>query len=254
MTHPFIRTFIRLREVDSTSTHARRLLAAERDVALPLLVWADRQTAGRGRGGNAWWSDEGSLTFTVAIDPVAHGLILRRVPTIALSLGVFLINAFVSKGWLTRGRAGIRWPNDIEIEGRKLAGILLEHIHTPRGARLLMGIGINVSTRFEAAPSDVQALATSLKAQCPEAPAHSDVLEAALAAVEKSVHEVATENEEQAFRWNEKDLLCGEPVKVDLGDRVVTGTGLGIDFEGRLILTTDGGELMRVAGGRVLRT
>src|SRR5262245_25801874 len=73
---PFVKTWVALDEVDSTSDHAARLVRVD-DVALPLLVWSKRQTRGRGRSDHRWWSDDGSLTFTFVIDPAAHGLEAR---------------------------------------------------------------------------------------------------------------------------------------------------------------------------------
>ena len=70
---PFVRTMVEREVVDSTNDVAAELLR-EGGVALPLAVRAHRQTRGRGRGGHAWWSDAGSLTFTLAIEPAAHGL------------------------------------------------------------------------------------------------------------------------------------------------------------------------------------
>lgn len=108
---PFVRTVIERSQVDSTSDLARVILSDE-PPALPLLVLADRQTRGRGRGANEWWSDEGSLTFTLAIDPKEHGLTVRHQPRIALAMAVAIVQrlAPIAKG------LGIRWPNDVEIE------------------------------------------------------------------------------------------------------------------------------------------
>lgn len=251
---PFVRSVTRLREVDSTSTEARRRLLADSPCELPLLILADRQTAGRGRGANAWWSDSGSLTFTVAIDPAAHGIDTSHEPRLALSLGAFLAEGFVAAGWLPGGRVGIRWPNDIECAGRKLAGILLERIQTPAGTRTLLGVGVNVSTQFVDAPADVSRLATSLANEGPIAPdAHEQVLLCALEAMRLAVEDVASSDESQCARWNAHDLLRGERVRVDLGNRVVEGIGRGIDAAGHLCLDTVESGLVRLSGGRVLR-
>src|SRR3954454_9162297 len=87
-----IRTVVHLEETGSTNDDARRLVSAGH-ARLPLLVTADSQTAGRGRGANAWWSDEGSLTFTLAIDPVDHGLTADHEPRLALAAAVAVVEA-----------------------------------------------------------------------------------------------------------------------------------------------------------------
>src|SRR4051812_18140942 len=86
----FIRTWVERDELESTSDLARELLAS--GAALPMAVRARRQTRGRGRGTNAWWSDEGSLTVTVALDPAAHGLSLSHEPRLALAGAVALVD------------------------------------------------------------------------------------------------------------------------------------------------------------------
>src|SRR5262245_52866551 len=112
--HPFIRSIVHHDVVDSTNDLARLLVQAGK-TPLPLLVRADRQTAGRGRGDHRWWSDEGSLTFTVALDPLAHGLRLEHETRLALALAVAAIDSL--EPLVSEVRLGIRWPNDIEAGG-----------------------------------------------------------------------------------------------------------------------------------------
>src|SRR4051794_38237171 len=138
---PFITTWIKREVIDSTSNLAIDLLAAG-GVACPLLVTAASQTRGRGRARRSWWSDAGSLTFTVAIDPAAHGLRAEHEPRVALAAAVAVIDAVAP--WLPPEGAGIRWPNDVEVGKRKLGGILPERVETPDGPRVAIGIGLNV--------------------------------------------------------------------------------------------------------------
>ncbi|HEX8199227.1 MAG TPA: biotin--[acetyl-CoA-carboxylase] ligase, partial [Isosphaeraceae bacterium] len=79
MSWPFVRTMVHHAVLASTNDLARELLA-EGATELPLVVRADRQTRGRGRGAHLWWSDTGSLTFTLGIDPAAHGLRAEHEP------------------------------------------------------------------------------------------------------------------------------------------------------------------------------
>src|SRR5262249_15368380 len=151
---PFARTVVVLDEVDSTSDHAARLVR-QGSLALPLCVWAVRQSRGRGRGTNSWWSDSGSLTFTVAIAPSAHGLMEETEPKIALATAVAVIEALVERGFDSPS-LGIRWPNDVEVDGRKLGGILPERVETDYGIRVLVGIGINVSVDPSEMPTEIR--------------------------------------------------------------------------------------------------
>src|SRR5689334_15520637 len=120
-----------LDEVESTSDLAAELVRGD-GLVLPLCVWTKRQTRGRGRGSHTWWSDTGGLTFTVAIDPVAHGLARGSEPKLALATAVAAIEALIKLGFNSPA-LGIKWPNDIVIEGQKLGGILPETVETAHG-------------------------------------------------------------------------------------------------------------------------
>ncbi|MDE2506766.1 MAG: biotin--[acetyl-CoA-carboxylase] ligase, partial [Planctomycetota bacterium] len=137
MNTSWIRELVQRDEVESTSDLARALVA-DPAVALPLLVTARRQTRGRGRGANVWFSGDGSLMFTVALDPAAHRLDPALEPAVALAAALAVIDAARALGG--PAQLAIRWPNDVEINGRKLAGILPERVETPRGPRLLIGV------------------------------------------------------------------------------------------------------------------
>lgn len=265
--------------LDSTSDEARRRVEAG-GAALPFVVRTDRQTKGRGRGSNRWWSDEGSLLFTVALDPAAVGLELRHQPRLALVTALAVIEA--ASEFAPGLPLGIRWPNDVEAGGRKLAGILPERVETAEGVRLLVGVGINVTTRFEEAPEDVRGLATSLvemraaaclgpwppptppsplveeggvgggRDETPTKDAKTALLDAFLAAFAPILPRLARDDPALALRWQALDQLAGRPIRVRQGDRVIAGIGREIDAEGALILVTDRG-LETMTGGQVLR-
>jgi BirA family biotin operon repressor/biotin-[acetyl-CoA-carboxylase] ligase len=238
--------------VDSTSDLARQLLV-EGEPELPLVVWAASQTRGRGRGTNSWWSDAGSLTFTLILDPAAHGLRTEHEPRIALACAVALIDAI--SGRSPGIPLEIRWPNDVEVEGRKIGGILPERVETARGVRLLIGIGLNVLTRLTDAPREIQRMATSLVDLGGVEPDRSEMdamLRSFLERFESVLPMLASDDPALADRWRRLDSLYDRIVRVDLGSRVVTGRGRGIDAEGALNLACER-EALRLFGGRVLR-
>ncbi|MFO0953876.1 MAG: biotin--[acetyl-CoA-carboxylase] ligase [Isosphaeraceae bacterium] len=250
---PFVEEVVFQDEVVSTSDLARDLASNGR-LRLPAAVHAARQTRGRGRGTNAWWSDEGSLTATLILDPAAHGLRLDHQPRVALAVAVAVAEAVEGLG-RTSAPVQIRWPNDVEAGGRKLAGILPERIEVPE-PRLLIGVGVNVSTRLDEAPPEVRGMSTSLNELLPEAaqplPSPSGFLRRFLLRLEKTLPRLAADDPKLAEHWSVRDSLLGETVRVNLGNRVATGVGRGIDAEGALLLDT-GGETLRVFGGQVLR-
>src|SRR5487761_503549 len=122
-----------------------------------MLVVADRQTAGRGRGGNRWWTAPGSLAASLLFDPAARQIARRNFPMLSLAAAVALIETV---GPLVgQEEIGLHWPNDVFVAGRKLAGILVEAL--PDGKHIL-GIGCNVNNSLAQAPGELQAIATSL--------------------------------------------------------------------------------------------
>jgi BirA family biotin operon repressor/biotin-[acetyl-CoA-carboxylase] ligase len=220
----------------------------------PFAVWARRQTRGRGQRANAWWSDEGSLTFTLVIDPAQHGVRPDQQPRIALMTAVVLIEAVAALGWRDPG-LGVRWPNDVEVDGRKVAGILPERVETPAGDRVLIGVGANVATRTDLAPPEVARMATSLGALQPEPLTVGDLpayLAAALERFPAALRRLADDDPTLAAEWARLDLLRGRPVRAAVGPRNLVGTGRGIDAEGAL-LVDDGREIHRLFAGRILR-
>ena len=251
MDFPFIRTISRRPETSSTSNDAR-LAVLEGSVSLPLLVLANRQTAGRGRGENAWWSDAGSLTMTLALDPLDHGLRPDHEPRLALATAVVLID--VVSSIVPDAPLRIRWPNDVESDGRKLAGILPERVDTPFGPRLLIGVGLNVSTRLEDAPEDVRSMATSVDALrgSESSTPPFDLVSPILDRFSIVLDRLASDDPSLAARWAELDTLLDRPVRLDLGTRIVEGIGRGIDARGGLVIAEASG-IRTHFGGRVLR-
>jgi BirA family biotin operon repressor/biotin-[acetyl-CoA-carboxylase] ligase len=126
-----------LAEAASTMDRSRQL-AADESCPLPAIVVADRQTLGRGRRGARWWLPPGSLAMSIVVDGAAGRPIGSPRPTWSLACGVAVAEAIRH---LEPGiEAVVRWPNDVEVGGRKLAGILVE---TAANGRAIFGIGVN---------------------------------------------------------------------------------------------------------------
>ena len=250
---PFIRSTVHLEAVDSTNDLARSLVVDDAH-PLPLLVRANVQHRGRGRGDRTWWSDSGSLTFSVAIDSEAQGLRVDHEPRVALATALAIAEV-VDRLVPSTQRVGIRWPNDVEVDDRKVAGILPERVDTPLGPRLVIGVGLNLATRLDDAPAEVRAMATSLAVLRdptstlvePEA-----VLEAILARLDEALKALAGDDPALVERWARLDTLAGRPVRVALGTEILAGTAAGIDLSGALLVQVDGRHVT-LHGGRVLR-
>lgn len=130
---------IHLDEVDSTNRYAAREIEA--GAPLPFLVVADRQTGGRGRLGRSWFSPQGGLYLTLALKPLGDS----PFPYYPLILSLSAAEALRARGV----EAGLKWPNDLVVEGSKIAGLLAEA--AGGGAAIALGIGINVNNEVECA-------------------------------------------------------------------------------------------------------
>ena len=174
-------------------------------------------------------------------------------PKLALATAVALIEA--TSGDLPPGAAGIRWPNDVEAGGKKLAGILPERVATPSGPRLVIGVGLNVLTRIADAPDEVRRLATSV-ADLSTNPLTSEDVDRLFRAILEQFADVlgrlVREDPALPMLWDRLDRLRDRRVRVDLGPRIVSGIGRGIDPDGALVLAGET-EVFRLFGGQVFR-
>jgi BirA family biotin operon repressor/biotin-[acetyl-CoA-carboxylase] ligase len=245
---------IRLGEVGSTNDLAKQHALNPVDPPTsPLVFRADRQTRGRGRGANNWWSDSGSLTFSVLLDPLAFGLEDRHTPLSSLATAVAVIETV--EPWVDRGSVALRWPNDVEIDYRKIAGILPEQINGPFGPRLIIGIGLNVRSNLDDAPDEVRRMAAAL-AEFSDRPippeAQESLFDSLLDRLDANLRLLAQDDPNLARMWASRDQLRDAPVRVDLGGEIIEGIGRGIGSDGGLHVGN--GMTQRVLyGGRVLR-
>lgn len=241
-------TFIQLldfhQELPSTNDRAMQL-AADTTLPRPLAVLAEKQSNGRGRGVNQWWSAEGSLTFSLLSELGA--LPSERIPQLSMTVGLALCQAIESIAPLAD--IALKWPNDIFLDGKKLAGVLIElPPHTTPQA--VIGIGINVNNSFQNAPPDVQSTAISLS-DCLDAGSEvTDVLIGCLQSLERQLTSYQDPTRSLADQWRAYHLLQGMHVELEVYSRKVAGLCTGIDDDGALVLETEDG-VERFLGGVV---
>lgn len=133
-------TLLALDTVDSTMLEAARQAAGGRRG--PLVVCAGAQTGGVGRHGRSWASPPGNLYWTILLDDPAD---LPRDAGLAFAAGLAIVDALAATG-TPRGRLRLKWPNDVLLDGRKLAGLIIEASVTGARVRTVVGIGINVAS------------------------------------------------------------------------------------------------------------
>lgn len=225
----------------STNDDARAL--AREGAAHGTLVLAEQQTRGRGRSGNPWFSPPGeNLYASLLLTPQSI-----TPATAAFSLVVGLCVAqVVERACAGRVRAQVKWPNDVLVADRKIAGVLIEGSASARGASLVVGVGLNVGTR--AFPPELGGVATSIAEELgfasdrnPLAADLAVVILEAWPAFEAAG--LAPHAEELARR----DALRGRRVRVD----EVSGVAAGIEPDGRLLIEGEGGVTTRVVAGHV---
>lgn len=228
--------------IASTSDEAKSLAAAGAPGGT--LVWARVQTAGRGRQGRVWVSPAGNLYASLILRPA--------VPVaVAAQLGFVAALAVCEACLAVAPEAAIafKWPNDVLLAGRKLAGILLESRSTAQGALdwLVLGIGINLATY----PVEVDHTATALAATgadiCPE------TMLAALG--EAFLDGYARWHEGAGFAairtaWLARAQGLGQPIRVRLPGATDEGLFAGLDNDGALLLDNAAGR-RRIAAGEV---
>lgn len=231
-------------EVESTNTRAAAL-AGDTTIPLPALVVADRQTAGRGRGANRWWSSDGALTFSVLIDASEAVLPSAQWPLVSLATAVAVGSAL--EAYLPRDAAQLKWPNDVYVHGRKICGILVE-APPIRPARLVIGVGVNVNNRLIDAPQEIHASATSLVdetgVEVDREALLTDIMRRLLAGIDA----VAAKRFDLSTDWAPRCLLYGKTVWIDIGDRSISGRCQGLDESGALKVATGDGVERLFAG------
>jgi len=139
LAHTFVARVEYYPSIPSTNDRAKQCAAQDRG-ELPLLVVADQQTAGRGRGTRRWWTGRGSLAFSLLLDAATLDADRGRPPLVALAAALAIVDTVAPL--VPAHGVGIRWPNDVYAAGGKLAGILVEVLPDRQH---VVGIGLNTN-------------------------------------------------------------------------------------------------------------
>jgi BirA family biotin operon repressor/biotin-[acetyl-CoA-carboxylase] ligase len=212
------------------------------------VVFAESQSRGRGRLGRLWISPaRKGLWFSILLRP-------DLPPQSATQLTVAAATALARAIALQTGLVPeIKWPNDILIRGKKVAGILteltaeLDHVK-----EVVLGIGVDVNLDAAEWPHDLRKTATSLKIESGQAVDRAELAVAILRELDGDYERIRRgQFELVAGEWQQRCGTLGREVSIRIGDRVVRGRAESLDAEGALLLRTQHGRLERIIGGDV---
>ena len=245
----FLNSVDHIAQTDSTNTRAIELLASDESVATPYLVYTENQLAGRGRGANQWWSAKGSLTFSIVVDFQEIPFSAEQQPLLPLLTGMAILRA--GQSLLPDGEfslLSLKWPNDVYLADRKLAGVLIE-VPSQSSGRAVIGVGINVNNRFTEAPDELRSTGISLADHSTTQHAQIEILRTFLLCFEDLLKSFAA-GDSFLNHWPNHCLLTGKEVTLQTGSTQVTGVCQGVDAAGALLLKI-GADQKRFFGGVV---
>ena len=232
--------------VSSTNNIAKELAA--QGVAEGTLVVAEEQTGGKGRLGRQWCSTKykGSFFSFILYPPFAppEANIVTLISAVALATAINNVTGVV---------AGIKWPNDLLLNGKKICGILTElSAEMERINYMVVGVGVNVNQEESDFPEEVRASATSLKIQTGMKTSRVKLVQVFLKEFEKWYDITLKQGFTPVLaRWKEMAVSLNCPVRIQMPNSSWEGWAEDIDKDGALLLRLPGGELKRVISGEV---
>jgi BirA family biotin operon repressor/biotin-[acetyl-CoA-carboxylase] ligase len=218
--------------VVSTNDRARELAAAGRE---DVVVLANEQTGGKGRLDRQWASPPGGVWLTILLRPAVPP---ARAPVFTLAAAVATARAAREAGV----EAVIKWPNDVLVDGRKLAGILTEvEGEADRVSWLVVGVGVNANVDPDALPAGIEA--TSLRAEV------GDVDRRAFTQrLIEEFDDLRHDPDAVVPAWHDLAATLGRRVRVEAPDCDVVGEAVDVEFPGTLVVETDRGRVEVTAG------
>ena len=233
---------------ETTSTNDVIDKLARDKVPEGVAVFAEAQTRGRGRLGRKWISPSGKgLWFSVLLRPKLHPLAATQLTVAA---GAALARAIQLETQLT---PEIKWPNDILIDGRKAAGILMEMgAELDRIQFVTLGIGVDVNQQPVDFPPELRKIATSLRIESGRHLDRADLAARILIELDKDYASICRGKfSSVADEWQERCTTLGQNVTIQIGARRIEGRAESLDPDGALLLRTEHGHLERIIGGDV---
>jgi BirA family biotin operon repressor/biotin-[acetyl-CoA-carboxylase] ligase len=233
-------------ELGSTQDEARRL--ATDGAATGTVVWAMAQTAGRGRLDRSWQSNRGGgLWFSVILRPAGEA---AAAALLSLAAGVAVARALQLP---SAGSVRLKWPNDVLLDGRKLAGVLAE-AETQAGhlAFVILGIGLNLDPGEAGFPASIAGSAAALAEVAPSPIDAATVMASVLVELETAIEMAVDDPAALRRAWLELSDTIGREVRAQLGTGAVEGLAVDLELDGSLVVETEDGTRRHVRSGEVV--
>jgi BirA family biotin operon repressor/biotin-[acetyl-CoA-carboxylase] ligase len=233
-------------ETDSTNLQACRL--GDEGGAEGTVVISDRQTAGKGRLGRQWESPGGvNLYASILLRPTIPPY---EAPRLTFLSAVAVCRAIIR---CTGLQPTAKWPNDILLNGAKVAGLLNEmSSETDQVHYVVLGVGVNLNMRADQFPAELRYPATSLALVSGETVSRLDFTRTLLQEIDALYQVFLHQGSEPIFSaWTEFCALIGQPVHADCNDRQIEGTMIGLGEDGALLVRTATGKMESVYAGDV---
>lgn len=241
------KNLIFLNEIDSTNNELKRLSAAGAEEGT--VVVAERQLTGRGRRGRDWRSEDGKgICMSVLLKP---DIAPEEVQAITLAASGAVCKAIDP---YTRSKPGIKWPNDILLNGKKVCGILTELMAEPdRVNSIILGIGINVYGKQEEFPEDIRGIATSLSEHSDLEISRSRIAAKVLEEIEDLYLDFLEKRRTAKFLniWRSFSITLGCDIYIYQGDRKWSGKALDVLDNGHLLVETPDGVRQAISSGEI---
>jgi len=212
------------------------------------IIIAERQSAGKGRLGREWFSPDGGIWLSIILYPQLSPSYISRI---TLMTAVAVVKAIKI---CTQIKSQIKWPNDILINEKKVCGILTEmSAELDMINWVVVGVGINVNIDHRKFPGDIQENTISLKEALSKEVLRVKLAQVFLQEFEK-YYEILKRREFSSIlkEWKLYSHTLGRKIRVDIGERIVTGEAVNINEEGALILKKEDGELIKIISGTII--
>lgn len=236
-------------ELESTNITAKeKALHIAEGIGEGTLIIAERQSAGKGRLGRKWFSPTGGIWLSIILYPQLSPSYISRITLVTAVAAVKSIKI------CTQIESQIKWPNDILINEKKVCGILTE-----MSAELdiinwvVVGIGINVNIDHQDFPEDIQKNTISLKEILGKKVLRVKLVQTFLQEFEKYYESLKRREFSSILKeWKLYSHTLGKKIRVDMGERIITGEATDINEEGALILKKGDGKLVEIISGTII--